>query len=155
MELNKNISVQGKINDIANEVIKNEDKILRGKLKKFEDISDQSISGRITQSACDVVNGINLIEIYLAKGKEKQKMIGLIKYEFHYDASKADNERFSKKIIESEFNSKFFEDCTEEEKVYISRTINATDKDGQNAQFLNFTQTINTNEESQWGYLNQ
>lgn len=136
-ELNNNISINGKVNNLANEILKNEDKILNGELKKFADISDKDILSRIDHGKYDLLDGTNFIEICLIEG-DKSKRIGKLKYEFHYDARKPENERFSKKLISSHFNNEMFISHSVKE-LNIYRTITAQDKNGKPLDYLNFT----------------
>lgn len=137
-ELNNNISITGKVNNLANEVLKNEGKLLNGELKKFEDISDKDILKRIHRSNCDLLDGTNEIEIGLTE-EGKFKIIGNLKYEFHYDASKPENERFSKKLISNKFDNEMFRNHSAN-RLYIYRTIKAEDKNGEAVAHLDFTQ---------------
>lgn len=132
-ELKNNISVKAKINDLASEIINNEDKILNGRLK----INDNKILERIKASKCGWINGTVSLEIVQAKGTKHHK-IGMLEYEFHYDASKPENERFSKKLVKGNLDSEVFR-SKKGENIAIYPTVSAKDKNGKLVDYLNYT----------------
>lgn len=129
-ELNKNISIEGKINNFADQVFKNEDKILNGTLKVREETIEAELLDRIQKcyKEMDKANGtirIQLVDLH------KDTIDGDLLYEFQYD--KNQTLPFKTKLIESHLsNTKLFKNCSENnlKDMLFGKSILLQDKNG-------------------------
>jgi hypothetical protein len=106
-ELNNNISVEGKINGLANQFMQNKDKILGRKLKEFEEHIDADLLQRLEGRPENEIKVTILIEVRIKNRNKNDKIL----YEFHYNKNQL--ALLNKVLKENDLTAGFFHHYTQ------------------------------------------